>query len=83
METTKLCACAVTITGLLHGCVQVPQNAEELRKAVPGAMLMKIETYDDTRSSRMLIPSRQTRLESNSMAHRQAGTRSTGRFEGG
>jgi hypothetical protein len=34
---------------LLAACVQMPQTAEEFRKAVPGAMMTKTETYDVSR----------------------------------
>ena len=34
---------------LLAACVQMPQNAEEFRKAVPGAMMTKTESYEVNR----------------------------------
>lgn len=37
---------AVLAAVLLAACVQMPQTAEEFRKAVPGAMLTKTESYE-------------------------------------
>jgi hypothetical protein len=36
----------------LQGCGGMPQTAEEFRKAVPGAMLTKTDTYEVNRSQR-------------------------------
>jgi len=37
---------------LLTACVQMPQTAEEFRKAVPGAMMTKTETYEVNRPAK-------------------------------
>jgi hypothetical protein len=37
---------------LLQGCGGMPQSAEEFRKAAPGAMLAKTETYEINRAQR-------------------------------
>jgi hypothetical protein len=37
---------------LLQGCGGMPQTAEEFRKAVPGAMMTKTDTYEVNRSYR-------------------------------
>ena len=37
---------------LVQGCGQMPQTAEEFRKAVPGAMMTKTETYEVDRAMR-------------------------------
>jgi len=42
---------AVVLLSLMLGaCVQMPQTAEEFRKAVPGAMMAKTETYEVNRA---------------------------------
>jgi hypothetical protein len=42
---------AVFLLSLMLGaCVQMPQTAEEFRKAVPGAMMAKTETYEVNRA---------------------------------
>jgi len=42
--------CAVAIASLLlAACAPMPQTAEEFRKAVPGAMMAKTETYEVNR----------------------------------
>ena len=44
---------AAVATTLLAGCVtQMPQTADEFRKAIPGAFLTKTETYEVNRSLR-------------------------------
>ena len=44
-------SCMVALSGLLlQACVQMPQTAEEFRKAVPGALMTKTETYEVNRS---------------------------------
>lgn len=49
----KIQACIVALAGLLlQACVQMPQTAEEFRKAVPGAMMTKTETYEVNRAMR-------------------------------
>jgi hypothetical protein len=35
---------------LVQACVQLPQSAEEFRSAVPGAAMMKTETYEVSRA---------------------------------
>ena len=46
-------ACIVALAGLLlQACVQMPQTAEEFRKAVPGAMMTKTESYEVNRALR-------------------------------
>jgi hypothetical protein len=43
----------VIVVILLSGCVsQMPQTAEEFRKAVPGAFMSKVETFDVNRPLR-------------------------------
>ena len=39
----------VLAAALLAACVQMPQTAEEFRKAVPGAMMTKTESYEVNR----------------------------------
>jgi hypothetical protein len=39
----------VLLSVLLAACVQMPQTAEEFRKAVPGAMMTKTESYEVNR----------------------------------
>jgi hypothetical protein len=39
----------VLLSILLAACAQMPQTAEEFRKAVPGAMMTKTETYEVNR----------------------------------
>jgi len=44
---------AVVLLSLMLGaCVQMPQTAEEFRKAVPGAMMAKTETYEVNRPAK-------------------------------
>jgi hypothetical protein len=43
---------ATASAALLQGCGNMPQNAEEFRKAAPGAMLGKTDTYEVNRSYR-------------------------------
>jgi hypothetical protein len=43
---------ATASAALLQGCGNMPQNAEEFRKAAPGAMLGKTDTYEVNRSQR-------------------------------
>jgi hypothetical protein len=51
MKNVGMCIAAVGSL-LLQACVQMPQTAEEFRKAVPGAMLMKTDTYQVNRAWR-------------------------------
>jgi hypothetical protein len=45
--------CVVGLAALLlHACGQMPQTAEEFRKAVPGAFMTKTETYEVNRAMR-------------------------------
>jgi hypothetical protein len=45
--------CVVILAGLLlEACVQMPQTADEFRKAVPGAFMAKTETYEVNRALR-------------------------------
>jgi hypothetical protein len=39
----------ILLSILLAACAQMPQTAEEFRKAVPGAMMTKTETYEVNR----------------------------------
>lgn len=49
----KLHACILVLSGsLLQACGQMPQTAEEFRRAVPGAMMTKTETYEVNRPLR-------------------------------
>ena len=43
---------AMAVVALLQGCGGMPQTAEEFRKAVPGGMLTKTDTYEVSRSYR-------------------------------
>ena len=43
---------AAAAVALLQGCGGMPQTAEEFRKAAPGAMLAKTETYEVNRPYR-------------------------------
>jgi hypothetical protein len=46
-------ACAALLCALaLQGCVQMPQTAEEFRKAAPGAFMAKAESYEVNRAMR-------------------------------
>ena len=46
-------ACIVALAGLLlQACGQMPQTPEEFRKAVPGALMTKTETYEVNRALR-------------------------------
>lgn len=42
----------VLAAALLQACAPMPQNAEEFRKAVPGAMMAKTESYEVNRAMR-------------------------------
>ena len=46
MRMYLICAGAL----LVQACVQLPQTAEEFRSAVPGAAMMKTETYEVSRA---------------------------------
>ena len=48
MNNVPICIVAITSL-LLQACVQLPQTAEEFRKAVPGAMMTKTDTYQVNR----------------------------------
>jgi len=46
IPVNKIRICIIGLISLLfHACVQMPQTAEEFRKAVPGAMMTKTDTY--------------------------------------
>lgn len=48
-----LYACIAALSGLLlQACGQMPQTAEEFRRAVPGAMMTKTESYEVNRPLR-------------------------------
>ena len=48
MNNVRICIIA-SVTLFLQACVQMPQTAEEFRKAVPGAMMTKTDTYQVNR----------------------------------
>jgi len=54
MKSKQLVAllAATAPAALLQGCGNMPQNAEEFRKAAPGAMLGKTDSYEINRSYR-------------------------------
>jgi hypothetical protein len=54
LNSKRLAAMLAAAAGgaLLQGCGGMPQTAEEFRKAVPGAMLTKTDTYEVSRSYR-------------------------------
>jgi len=54
MNRKRLVALLVASTGalVLQGCGSMPQTAEEFRKAAPGAMLGKTDTYEVNRAYR-------------------------------
>lgn len=50
MKKFRIRAAVTAATLLIVGCVQMPQTAEEFRKAVPGAMLAKTDSYEVKRA---------------------------------
>ena len=46
---------------LAQGCVQMPQNAEEFRKAAPGALMAKTDSYEVNRPLRQVAAAFQRR----------------------
>src|SRR5262245_66199942 len=52
MKQLPLSTLAAAAAVVLQACGGMPQNAEEFRRAVPGAMMTKTDSYEVNRSAR-------------------------------